>query len=67
MKNDVVIQRGHNVTYGGNVTQNIRITGARVVEIGAATECGAYSCRPRSMTIPLPRFTSSRTIRCKAA
>jgi L-seryl-tRNA(Ser) seleniumtransferase len=42
MKNDVVIQRGHNVTYGGNVTQNIRVTGARVVEIGAATECGAY-------------------------
>ncbi len=45
MKNDVVIQRGHNVTYGGNVTQNIRVTGARAVEIGAATECGAYQLR----------------------
>ncbi|MDQ2963746.1 MAG: aminotransferase class V-fold PLP-dependent enzyme [Pseudomonadota bacterium] len=42
MKNEVVIQRGHNVTYGGNVAQNIRIAGARVIEIGAATECGAY-------------------------
>jgi L-seryl-tRNA(Ser) seleniumtransferase len=42
MKNEVVIQRGHNVTYGGHVTQNIRLTGARAIEIGAATECGAY-------------------------
>lgn len=45
MKSDVVIQRGHNVTYGGNVTQNIRVTGARAIEIGAATECGAYQLR----------------------
>lgn len=45
MKNEVVIQRGHNVTYGGNVTQNIRVTGARAIEIGAATECGAYQLR----------------------
>ncbi|MBI3710547.1 MAG: hypothetical protein HY246_23120, partial [Proteobacteria bacterium] len=42
MKNEVVIQRGHNVTYGGHVTQNIRLTGARAIGIGAATECGAY-------------------------
>jgi L-seryl-tRNA(Ser) seleniumtransferase len=42
LKNEVVIQRGHNVTYGGHIEQNIRLTGARVVEIGAATECGVY-------------------------
>jgi L-seryl-tRNA(Ser) seleniumtransferase len=42
MKNEVIIQRGHNITYGGHITQNITLTGAKVVEIGAATECGAY-------------------------
>ncbi len=42
MKNEVILQRGHNITYGGHITQNITITGARMVEIGAATECGAY-------------------------
>ncbi len=42
LKNEVVLQRGHNITYGGHVTQNVAITGGRIVEIGAATECGAY-------------------------
>ena len=45
MKDGVVLQRGHNVTWGGHVLQTIEITGARVVEIGAATECGAYQLR----------------------
>jgi uncharacterized pyridoxal phosphate-dependent enzyme len=42
LKSEVILQRGHNVTYGGHVTQNVTITGAKIVEIGAATECGAY-------------------------
>lgn len=42
LNNEVILQRGHNVTYGGYITQNVTLTGARVVEIGAATECGAY-------------------------
>ncbi|MBA3506371.1 MAG: hypothetical protein H0T80_11410 [Betaproteobacteria bacterium] len=42
MKDEVVLQRGHNITYGGQITQNITLAGAKVVEIGAATECGAY-------------------------
>lgn len=45
MKNEVILQRGHEVTYGQHVSQNIRLTGARVVEIGAATQCGAYQLR----------------------
>ena len=45
MKNEVILQRGHNVTYGGYIHQNVTITGARVVSIGAATECGAYQLR----------------------
>jgi L-seryl-tRNA(Ser) seleniumtransferase len=42
MKSEIIIQRGHNVTYGGYITQNVELTGARIVEIGAATECGVY-------------------------
>lgn len=45
MKSEVVMQRGHEMTYGQNVSQNVRIAGARVVEIGAATQCGAYQLR----------------------
>jgi len=45
MKTGVVMQKGHEVTYGQNVSQNVRLTGARVVEIGAATQCGVYQLR----------------------
>jgi len=43
LRNEVIFQRGHNVNYGGPITQNITLAGGRVVEIGAATECGAYA------------------------
>src|SRR5205823_10625590 len=42
MKDEVVLQRSHNITYGAHVAQNVVMTGATLVEIGAATECGAY-------------------------
>ena len=42
MKNEVVMQKGHEITYGHNVSQNARIAGALLVEIGAATQCGVY-------------------------
>lgn len=42
LKNEVILQRGHNVTYGGYVEQHIRTIGAKTIEIGAATECGVY-------------------------
>jgi len=45
MKDEVVLQRGHNVTWGGQVLQTVEITGATVVEIGTATECGTYQLR----------------------
>lgn len=45
MKSAVVMQKGHEMTYGQNVSQNVRLTGARVVEIGAATQCGSYQLR----------------------
>jgi uncharacterized pyridoxal phosphate-dependent enzyme len=45
MRNEVVLQRGHNITYGAQIAQNVAITGAKLVEIGAATECGAYQLK----------------------
>ena len=45
MKNEVVMQKGHEITYGHNVSQNVRIAGASVIEIGAATQCGVYQLR----------------------
>ena len=42
MKNEVVMQKGHEITYGHNVSQNVRIAGASLIEIGAATQCGVY-------------------------
>jgi len=45
MRDQVVMQRGHNVTWGGHVAQTVALTGARLVEVGAATECGAYQIR----------------------
>ena len=45
LKNEVVMQKGHEITYGHNVSQNVRIAGASVIEIGAATQCGVYQLR----------------------
>lgn len=45
MKSEVVMQRGHEVSYGHHLSQNVRLTGARVVEIGAATQAGLYQLR----------------------
>ena len=45
MKNEVVMQKGHEITYGHNVSQNVRIAGASLIEIGAATQCGVYQLR----------------------
>ena len=42
LKDEVIMQRGHEVTSGQIVSQNIRLAGARVIEIGTATQCGAY-------------------------
>lgn len=42
LANEVVLQRGHNINYGGSIAQNVAMTGARLVEIGAATETRPY-------------------------
>jgi L-seryl-tRNA(Ser) seleniumtransferase len=42
MKNEVVLQRGHSVWFGGSIPQMVRLSGARVIEVGDATRAGAY-------------------------
>ena len=42
MKNEVIIQKGHAVNFGASVTQTIRLSGAKVIEIGNVTGTGTY-------------------------
>ena len=42
MKDEVVIQAGHMVNYGAAVEQGIRLAGARVVQVGEATDAESY-------------------------
>ena len=42
MKDEVIVPKAHVVSYGHDVTQSVRITGARVIEIGFATELSRY-------------------------
>ncbi|GGB01960.1 hypothetical protein GCM10011491_32710 [Brucella endophytica] len=42
LKNEVIVQTGHVVSYGAPVDQAIRLTGAKAVLIGQATSCYPY-------------------------
>lgn len=42
MKNEILIQKGHVVNYGSTITGDLRLPGARVIEIGVAIESGGY-------------------------
>lgn len=42
MKDEVILQRGHSIWFGGSIPQMVLLSGARVVEIGDATRTGAY-------------------------
>jgi uncharacterized pyridoxal phosphate-dependent enzyme len=42
LRNQVVIQKGHVVNYGSLITGDLRLTGAEVIEFGAAAETGVY-------------------------
>lgn len=41
-RNEVLVQAGHLVSYGAPVEQAIRLTGAKCVSIGQATQCAPY-------------------------
>ena len=44
-KNEVVLQKGHSVWFGGALPQMIQLAGASVLEIGHATRSGAYQLK----------------------
>jgi uncharacterized pyridoxal phosphate-dependent enzyme len=45
LRNEVVIQKGHVVNYGSSISGDLRLSGARVIEFGAAAETGAYQLK----------------------
>jgi L-seryl-tRNA(Ser) seleniumtransferase len=45
MRHEVVIQKGHVVNYGSSITGDLRLTGAKVIEVGAATESSLYQLK----------------------
>jgi len=42
LKDEVLLQRGHSIWFGGSVPQMVRISGAKVIEIGDTTRARAY-------------------------
>jgi len=44
-RTEVVVLKGHVVSYGSNITQKIRLTGATPVEVGTATAAEPYQLR----------------------
>ncbi|MDA1314586.1 MAG: hypothetical protein O2968_14700 [Acidobacteria bacterium] len=45
MKNEVVMQLGHNLNFGGEVAQMIRLSGAKLKLLGTANHCDAFHLR----------------------
>ena len=45
MKNEVVMQLGHNLNFGGEVAQMVRLTGAKLKLLGTANHCDAFHLR----------------------
>lgn len=44
-RDEVIVQKGHAVGYGASLSQAIRLTGAKCVEIGAVSGCAGYQLR----------------------
>jgi L-seryl-tRNA(Ser) seleniumtransferase len=42
MADEVILQKAHNVNFGGEIGQMVRLTGARLVEIGAGNHCDLF-------------------------
>jgi L-seryl-tRNA(Ser) seleniumtransferase len=45
MKHEVVMQLGHNVNFGGEVAQMVRLTGAKLKLLGTVNHCDAFHLR----------------------
>lgn len=42
LADEVILQKAHDVNFGGEISQMVRLTGARVVEIGTGNHCDTY-------------------------
>ncbi|MBI3697706.1 MAG: aminotransferase class V-fold PLP-dependent enzyme [Acidobacteria bacterium] len=55
MPNEVILQKAHDINFGGQVSQMVRLAGARVVEIGTANHSDVFHLRsaitPRTAAI----------------
>ncbi len=45
LPNEVILQHGHDVNFGGRISQMVRLAGARVRHIGTANHCDAFHLR----------------------
>lgn len=45
LRDEIILQTGHDINFGGRVSQMVRITGARVVSIGSANHADAFHLR----------------------
>jgi L-seryl-tRNA(Ser) seleniumtransferase len=45
LTDEVILQHGHDVNFGGRISQMARLSGARVVHIGTANHCDAFHLR----------------------
>lgn len=45
MRDEVVLQFGHNLNFGGEIAQMVRLTGAKLKLIGTANHCDAFYLR----------------------
>jgi uncharacterized pyridoxal phosphate-dependent enzyme len=45
LRNEVVLQHGHDINFGGRISQMVGLSGARVVSIGTANHCDEFHLR----------------------
>ena len=62
MNNEIVIQKGHVVNYGSTISGDLRLTGAKMVEFGAALETGVYQLQRRPVGKDRGRLSTSSRI-----
>src|SRR3982075_430611 len=45
LANEVLLQQAHDINFGAPISQMVRLSGARVVHLGAANHCDAFHLR----------------------
>jgi len=45
LRNEIVLQFGHDINFGGRVSQMVRLSGANVILVGTANHCDAFHLR----------------------